>query len=148
MKILIPLLAIIVAVSANVPQDSDYDTEHLKIVKACEDHHEVDDAEKAVWWAWKIPANPKRCYLACVMAHFKWLTKDGDISVSAIKESYEAVGHGSSAPDQEFLNENCENLNSTEDHCSKTLLLYTCLLEKSPNVQHFKDAFDGKPNTV
>ncbi|XP_063708808.1 uncharacterized protein LOC134837368 [Culicoides brevitarsis] len=149
MKILIPLLAIIVAISAaKVPQDSDYDTKHLKIVKKCEDWYKVDDTEKAIWWSWKIPVQHKHCYMQCVMTYFRWINRSGGFNLNAIKRSYEAVGHGSSAPDKKFLDQKCGKLHRIKDPCSKSILLYACLLVKSPNLQHFKDAFDGKRNTV
>nr|AGI16779.1 Cul o 6 allergen [Culicoides obsoletus] len=148
MKFLIPLLAVIGLISCSfVPKESDYDTNNLKKVQKCELKHQVNDSEKAIWWAWKIPAKPARCYLACVMSAFKWIDKKGNPKLDAIKKSYKAVGHEDSAPNQQFIKKNCGR-KLPKNPCDKAILLYACFLVRSENLQHFKDAFDGKPNTI
>nr|AFY26958.1 Cul o3 allergen [Culicoides obsoletus] len=145
MKFIIPLLAIIGIVSCYLPKASDYDTKNLEIVKNCEEKHQIKDWEKNIWWDWKIPSKPTRCYLACIMSAFRWTDRKGNPRLNGIKKSYKAVGHECSAPDQAFFRKNCGKLPANP--CDKAVLLYACFLVRSPNLQHFKDAFDGKKDT-
>lgn len=82
MKTFILILAIIGVINCYHPEHSDYDTPNLKKVEECETKHEISDEEKEIWWSWRIPPNPKKCYIECTLAAIGWINEKQEIDVS------------------------------------------------------------------
>lgn len=66
---------------AQLSKESDYNTPNLKKIKNCEIQFNINDAQRKIWWSWKIPANPPRCFIHCIFAALGWISSDNDISV-------------------------------------------------------------------
>uniref|UniRef100_A0A336LYQ6 CSON004509 protein n=2 Tax=Culicoides sonorensis TaxID=179676 RepID=A0A336LYQ6_CULSO len=124
------------AYSSYVPLDVEYDTENLKKVKECEEQKKVPEEELAEWWEWKIPSNPTKCLVDCILTKFGWLSSDGEVVPTAIEKSYNDVGHS---------NPSLSSCKPTKTECAKAEELFECLL--NTDGQKFKDAFDGRRET-
>nr|AAU06501.1 putative secreted salivary protein [Culicoides sonorensis] len=147
MKLLLVFLTFFISIifgitsAYNLPNEQYFNTTKLWSIRKCERDLKLNDAERQIWWPWKVPDHPTKCFAQCVFKSVGWVQDDGwRINFSQLHHSYRLMGHRI-LPTYKIMLKRCRK-SPTRDNCEEYTLRWKCLLQL--NERAFMDSLQWR----